>query len=604
MSGIQLPELKAAENLEDGDLILVRKSSMGVDRSLTKAKLVESLGNSAIDGYMVIQTNADKITIKPSNATAVDCYYEGMRISFISPIASNNIVQIKIGSLSYIDLQKYSSEETVKLAKGEYVEAVYTNSIFKQTNNLNTHLVWSNEYTAKAEIAPDATTTTYNLRSAIGVQKPQYYEGMSLLFTVPVTSKGITFVNVDNLGNKKLGESGGSPIAKDVYEDQAIMAIYDGEQFAKQKFSSIHRTPIIVEDAPEHEDIAGVLAQAPEPQLGPEEIDIWAPDYAGDPDDPANTTSPNALDSKGKPIFEKTITVGTFEAMYDSIEKAIAALINDYGEDGGGHKFAIELNNFYVPTEGTLSIYSKSKNDDLRWITIFVKNNVTLKLDSTRFQCNVKYTPIFNFKMSFNRKNCKLAHKLSYAFGVYDNILTFGKNTSITFVTTENAGVIHCTKDGRVEAQYGLNVHTDILFTVGSYLINKATFKYIQIDLPSHCLFGALPQNEKRMYNSTIHTEISPQATHSVLFSTRNDGSCYLQNVTSTDRKHKAIAVSASGKVVLKDCNFSSKTEGSIYSGYDIVVNNEKSVVHLQNTTGNTNQPVNKKTHLGIIHQE
>jgi len=217
MTGKQITELDMADNLEDGDLMLIRKSGLGKDQSLTRANLIESIGNSAVNGYTATSDAENKITLTASNSAIVPTYKDGMKISFISPITTNAIVQVKIGVLGYIDLHKYSSKETVQLLKDEYVEAIYTDGVFKQTNNLNTHLVWSNEYIAKADIAPDESTTIYNLTSAIGVKKPNYYAGMSLLFTVPVASKGIAFVDVDGLVNKKLRESGGSIIAKDIY---------------------------------------------------------------------------------------------------------------------------------------------------------------------------------------------------------------------------------------------------------------------------------------------------------------------------------------------------------------------------------------------------
>ena len=663
MSGKQITELTEALTLDDDDLMPIRKNGAKIDNSITKAKLMKSLGNSAVKGYTIIKANADKITIRAANLSTITAYCEGMKISFISPINSKDIVQVQIGTLPYISLYKYSFEETVKLAKGEYVEAIYTDGLFKQINKLNINLVWSNEYTAKSITAPDASTTTYNLRSAIGVKKTKYYEGMSLLFTVPVTSQGVTFVNVDELGDKKLGESGNSPIAKDIYENQAIMAIYDGKQFAKQKFTSIHRTPIVVEEVPqeiEQEVEQDVVPQEVEPQevepqevvqeeavqeevpqeiVAPEPIpepipepvpvDIWAPDYAGDPDDPANTTSPDALDSKGARIFEKTITVAKRGAMYDSIEKAIAGLINDYGEDGGGHKFAIEMDRFFTPS--TIKLAGKSPDCDLRWITLFAQDNTLLNFNDGIMYVLCTYPPIFNFKLSATqpRETMSIINTRS-SRSKSDHILTFGKNTTIIYDCEkieneynwlESSVISSCPNDA-IEAKYGITIKTNrpLITNVKRLLLNKAliTFNYRRIRLYDSVgtffatFGGSNDKNNKRatceykseIYNTVIHTNTNDPS--SGIFFNKHVGQVYLRNVTSTDRTGKTIGLQAwATKVVMENCNFASKTDlRGVAHGYDIVTVSNKTIIYLKNTTGNTSIPVNKMISGSIIYRD
>ena len=490
---------------------------------------------------------------------------------------------------------------------------------------------------------------------------------MSLLFTAPVTSQGVTFVNVDELGDKKLGESGNSPIAKDIYENQAIMAIYDGKQFAKQKFSSIHRTPIVVEEVPqeiEQEVEQEVVPQEVEPQevvqeevvqeeapqeiVAPEPIpepipepvpvDIWAPDYAGDPDDPANTTSPDALDSKGVRIFANTITIGNQGAMYTTIKEAITGLINDYGESGGGHKIAIEIDSEYTPPRNQFEITGKSIMSDLSWITIFAQQDATLNFDNIHINLrSMLRSPIFNFKMSYNGLGSFFICNMGESPNKPISILTFGRNTFIkahSLPAKNHQGKFFIRSDGstlcypvlsfsgnyRVEAKYGIVVVTNTGFITLNCLINKGDFTYTgnQKDYLFR-LHGdenikmsyTFPKNE--IYNTTITTELTHPDTGIFLLLAAK---AYLRNVTSIDRTGKIKGLSINkGIATLENCKFASNTVGTPNAGYDIFVGYIPNIgaelysyaireIHLKNTTGNTNQPVNEKTELGIIYRE
>lgn len=104
MAGKQITDLDIADQLEDGDLMLIRKSGMGRDKSLSKAKLVESIGNPAINGYTAVSDAENRISLTASNTALVPAYCNGMKISFISPITSTAIVQVKIGQLRYTSL--------------------------------------------------------------------------------------------------------------------------------------------------------------------------------------------------------------------------------------------------------------------------------------------------------------------------------------------------------------------------------------------------------------------------------------------------------------------------------------------------------------------
>jgi hypothetical protein len=608
MTGKQIIELDAADDLEDGDLMLIRKTSMGVDRNLSRATLIESIGNSAVNGYVAKSTETNRITVTPSNNADVADYYDGMKVSFISPIKTDSMVRLKIGALKYTDLQKYDLDETVELKENEYVEAVYIDGVFKQTNNLNTALIWSHEYNASVEIAGDESTTLYRLTSAVGIKKPHYYKGMSLLFTVPATSKGVAFFNVDGLGAKHVGESGGSLIAKDIYKDQAIMAIYDGVKFIKQKFATTHNTPLVLEEIEEEEEEEKTEIQELIQEVKKEEerpVDIWAEDYAGDPDDPANTTSPNALDSKGKPIFTNTITVGKSGCMFKSVLQAITSLINDYGRDGGGNKFALEIANSNDYFDCGMGCTAHAPKADLRWISIFVKNNNTLNFRNTSIEFRYcKYTPILNFRMSFKRQDiCKNYHTAPLVLCTPDTTLTFGKNTIINNYATCNTAVIQATGGGYfIEAKYGIKVRTNTTFTRTAILINKGVFEYNPPPSWENSLFELHGHsNNLKLYNTIIYTNIRNFRSTIKLFHIPKDTNAYLRNVTSTDRKGTARGLCNQGKANLENCDFSSKTEGSLNGGWDIVVDGKDSKITLINTKGNRNQAPGKKTSKGLI---
>jgi hypothetical protein len=439
---------------------------------------------------------------------------------------------------------------------------------------------------------------------------------MSLIFTVPKNSKGIVFVNVDGLGNKKLGESGGSLIAKDIHEARGIMAIYNGTEFIKQKFSTIHVEPVVVEEEPELpeiiEDNTPPVPETVTPEVTP--FGIWADDYTGNPDDPANTTSPNALDSRNRPIFAKTITVGN-SAMYKTLPEAIAALINDYGARGGGQLFAIEIDSSYTPV-GLVFIGSNSSYD-LRWITIFSKNNTILNFNSAYFEIGYTYAPIFNCTMSFDKTKQTVPLKAPLTIVGADHnsrTITFGKNTHIVYKLTSpgypflnRASYPVCPIS--IEAKYGFRFESTARLLGGNnfnLLINKGIFAFTTATYGITMNFVQIEEGTAKIYNTIFNIKgLNPKNSNMHSLLRVYNSKVYLRNVKSTDRIDGVAAVSLerNGEAILENCNFASQTNGEQGSGADIYIADSTTKTHLKNTTGNLNYPEKNYKSMGITRE-
>lgn len=334
MATTEITELQAATAFADGDLALIRKSGETKDRKISQSNLIKSIGNPAVKGFTATSDEANKVTLDPSNSTVIDTYYDGMEISFLSPINSTGLVQVRIGALAYKDIFVLNSAASVELTTTTYIQAIYstTDNKFYQTNAATTQ-VFTNDYVATGVVAGDNSTTTYTLTSAYGISKTEYYTGMSIIFTSDVASKGGVLVNIDGLGNKVLTDKAGDNIANDLLADQVILAIYDGTNFIKNLFSET------VPEAPE------LPADAFDEETG--EI---IPDNV--PDD-----------------NKVTVTVGNAGNTYTTINDAINDLVDNFGNDGGNRLCTINLSNTYVWNEALFI------NSNLSWITIIANNN-------------------------------------------------------------------------------------------------------------------------------------------------------------------------------------------------------------------------------------
>lgn len=603
MSKKQITELESADSFDDGDLMLVRKTGAGVDRKLTKDKLVDSLGSSVISGYQANSAEANKIDLKAANKAILKEYVEGMHICFIAPIATSGVVKLKIDSLPYIKLEQYNSTNTAILVEHEYVEAVYSNDAFKQTNKLNTNLVWSNEYnaTGKTEGELPGRITIYELNSAVGVKKTEYYTGMSLLFTVPIDSEGSIYVDVDGLGRIFLNDGTNNYFNNNVYKDQVILAIYNGERFVRHKLPSIEEpSPIIVPDT-------GIIL--PEPTIA---------------DDPASADNPNAVDSKGNRLFKKIIQIGVGKD-FKTLTEAVVSLQNEYGKSGNGSNYALVLTSSYIApkTEQFGQNHQRADNDtafNLNWISIFADQDRVINLSNCSFILNCKTSPIINFKSNINPSADYLKSNREYPFANFGvGKIVFGKLFECNYVAgnitaTNTYSTLLYVPNGDssvIEAKYGFKVTTNLLLNFesfneidinnGSIAINqKPTGITFQFSTKQYIYLNA---NLAKLSNMVIKTNIVDE---SIPVISITKGNAILDNVSSTDRRGRKVGVRLFGykTLELKNCNFSANTSGSPGAGYDIYINgNSDSRIYLDNTTGNTSQQIGTPTSAGNIIQ-
>ena len=333
MATKQITDLGATTEFIDGDLLLVRKTGEGIDKKIAQADFIKSFGNPAINGFTAASEAVNKLTLTASNDVVVDTYYDGMTACFISDIASNGLVQIKVGGLAYKDFIQYGSVQSVVLTINKYLEAIYVgdNATGKwYQTNVATPTIFTNEYLATGVVAIDEQSTTYTLNSAIGSSKTVYYNGMSLLFTTDVASKGAVLLNVDGLGLKNLTDQVGDNVSFDLAANETVMAIYNGTNFIKNLFSN---------------------KDEPLPPVDPEQP--IPPDH------------------------QEVINVGPGLDI-EEIMPAIAQLIESYGENGGNRFVTIQLNANYVGNEQIL-IQSLTP-----WITIQTHANGNTFNDSIR----------------------------------------------------------------------------------------------------------------------------------------------------------------------------------------------------------------------------
>lgn len=375
MAGKQIIDLSSADSFNDGDLMLIRKSGMGVDRKITYADLIESIGNPAIDGYVATpdKEQENKIILKAANNAPVYKYYDGMKISFVSPIKSSGIVQIRIGNLGYKNLYRYKSDISISVEEKDYVEAVMIGEHFYQVNDLKTvSTIYTNDYVVIfSEVANGGVLTDLTLVSAYGLRKQEYYNGMSIIFTCPIDTKGAVRVNIDGLGLKDLNDGDFDLIPNDLNKNQVILAIYDGMQFVKNKFTAIN--PIA-------------------PSLPPEAIDIETGQVIIDSVPASNIVNV----SVGGSSSIKTIT------------QAIDSLIESYGVDGGNRQATINLLPAFVWTE-RVDLTKK----DLSWVNIKTSTviEVVLKSDAALYLNEGKIRIQGKFKITrFDRKNTYFAY--------------------------------------------------------------------------------------------------------------------------------------------------------------------------------------------------
>lgn len=316
MADKRISDLDLTTDLQPDTLFHVRKPASNEDLKITKASLVESIGNPAVNGFVATSPSINRLVLNSCNTSVISSYIQGMKISFISPINSTDLVKIKIGSLGYIDFKTTFTNpisglvENAVLKNGKFYEAIYSNNSFIQTN---IDRQYTNEYLSYGEVFTDPEVlpyTHYNLTSATGYYKTSYYEGMSIVFTSGILlnsieniTQGKIYINVDGLGYKELSDPDGDGVPFTLQPNETIMGIYDGEKFIKNMFTM------------------------QEPEL-PVPVD---------PDNPP-------------PGYNVIIYVGPDEPEVSNrlLQTAYDRIVKDYGIDGGGRKVLIKFRDNYT----------------------------------------------------------------------------------------------------------------------------------------------------------------------------------------------------------------------------------------------------------------
>jgi hypothetical protein len=360
----QITDLDASNAVGSTDLLLVRKSGQAEDTSINIGNFITAIGNTSVNGYY--QDSYDFfgqiMSLKPSNDADVIAVGEGMKASFLATDDIDGQSYITFDGNESYPLYQYNKDLNpipVDIGAGDYIETIFSNDQFFQVN-IPTTQIYTNDYLAVGMVAVDELSTTYTLSSAIGVLAQSYYNGMSIIFTSDIESKGSVFVNVDGLGDQVLTDKAGDMIANNLEENQVILAIYNGTDFIKNYFS---------ESVPE------------------------APELPAD-----------AIDDEGEVIIENVpddnkvqVTVGNAGNDYTTINDALADLSDNYGDDGGNRIATILLSDTYTWNEEVSLLHNNyswitiNSSDDVNGIQITIRDPLTLSDSSICLSGKYRY---------------------------------------------------------------------------------------------------------------------------------------------------------------------------------------------------------------------
>ena len=249
MTGKEITDLTVTSLFADNDLILIRKSGQAEDKAIKYQDLLKSIGNTAVSGFIATTEAANKITLNTANGVKIDSYYNGMKISFVSPIANTAAVQVKIGTLGYKDIYIHNTNDAnVDLVVNDYVEAVLIGGVFYQTNAIFS-FTQSSDYIPYLQIpSSDNSRTDLYIKSAAGAKKRKFYDGMTVKFVPTAQTVGFVKLFIDDLEGKWLIEKGsldeiisGNPsyIYTPLNADQLVEAVYttdSGGYFLRNNF--------------------------------------------------------------------------------------------------------------------------------------------------------------------------------------------------------------------------------------------------------------------------------------------------------------------------------------------------------------------------------
>lgn len=272
MANKKITDLSQVSAFEAGDLTLIRKSGRADDTKIAFQDIVKSIGNPSVNGFTAVSTAANKITLTPANGGAeIDTYYDGMRISFISPIPTDGIVTVDIGALGDKELKIINTNDTAVLSQNDYVEAIYIGNAltgkFYQTNlkvksNQISDLTEVSSFTTgdfmsihKSGAIDDNKMSYNNLVKSLGnssvfgfnatsteankiILTPAnggttidaYYEKMIVKFISPINTSGATYIKIGSLPEKQLYKINTSNFST-LTANTVVEAIYIGDKF-------------------------------------------------------------------------------------------------------------------------------------------------------------------------------------------------------------------------------------------------------------------------------------------------------------------------------------------------------------------------------------
>lgn len=577
--GKKISELPAAASLAVDDLFILRSSASGSEKKITVPTLVKSLGNPAVSGFTATSVVANKIVLAAANGTPIDTYYDGMKVSFISPIDSTGVLTLQILGLGEINFVKLSDPTaTTVIYANKYYEAIYnagTNKFFHTNEIITVSAFVTNEYIVTAtDILTNPDRTIFYLQSATGLPKEQafgdYYNGMTATFTakfdddVRIRSRGTVFIKLDGLDVQLLRDQDDDPIQNDVFLDQTIIARYNGSDFIKNRFA------VEADEGLPEPDVRPPL---------PVVVNPYDPSYPGNPRDPANTVNETSVDDTNTPIFDRILTVGT-GGNFPTLNKAIAEICREFGTSGERRNaiknIALVILNNYSASSGSDNYIT---GGDLRFITIFSQNNAVLTLSSA-ITGYVIASPIFNLKLrcTYNISYIYSAGSmisLSHPQQAASPIITFGKNTQLT--CTGDVYVIG--KGGSITAQYGMTVSCNsfFIYTNQNFEIYRNRFNINKLvitktsSIPNAGVMILRNSDGVISNTSVFFTSKSDTQTYGA-FNFASDCNIILINCTSTDRIGKMFGLLArDSNLLLNNCNFNAGGSGSGL-GYDIQV--------------------------------
>jgi|GEM_PF-4954111 len=63
MPAKQITDLAPADSFDEGDLLLIRKTGLGVDRNINYANFIKSIGSSLVGGFVAQEDGENENTV-------------------------------------------------------------------------------------------------------------------------------------------------------------------------------------------------------------------------------------------------------------------------------------------------------------------------------------------------------------------------------------------------------------------------------------------------------------------------------------------------------------------------------------------------------------